>query len=273
MSNCNTCPSSGSCNKPQEDCGINNNPANHIKHVIGVMSGKGGVGKSSLSVLITKKLAALGYKVGILDADITGPSVPRLLHLNKERAMSDGDCLLPVETKEGIKVMSLNFLIEDETSPVVWRGPMIGGAIKQFWEEVLWGELDYLIIDMPPGTGDVPLTVGQSIPVSGMVIVSTKQDFVSMIVTKSVHMVEKLGIPILGVIENMSYIACPDCNKKITLFEGTDTTHTLDALNLDKLGELPMVSSINNLSNEQYSHHEDSLTLITPIVEKILAKL
>lgn len=272
MSNCSTCPSHGSCQKDQEQCGIQNNPLNHIKHVIGVMSGKGGVGKSSMSVMIAKELCRLGYKVGVLDADITGPSVPRLLHLENESTGTDGQNILPVISKEGIKVMSLNFLIDEETQPVVWRGPVIAGVIKQFWNEVLWGELDFLVIDMPPGTGDVPLTVGQSIPVSGMVMVSVPQDFISMIVAKSVNMVKKLNIPILGVIENMSYIACPDCNKKIKLFEGEATDTFLESLNLQLLGEVPMVRGVSNLSVTE-AYEDERQQLMEPIVAKILKQL
>lgn len=272
MSNCNSCPSKGACSKNQEQCGIENNPLNKINKVIGVMSGKGGVGKSSMSTLIAKELCRLGYKVGILDADITGPSIPRLMHLGNQKAGSDGQFILPVESKEGIKVVSLNLLIDEETQPVVWRGPVIAGVIKQFWNEVLWGELDYLVIDMPPGTGDVPLTVGQSIPVSGMVMVSVPQDFISMIVAKSVHMVQKLNIPILGVIENMSYITCPDCDKKIKLFEGDSNNQFLKDLNLDLLGDVPMVRGISNLSvNDNYETERQAI--IEPIVSKILAKL
>ncbi|MGL5676607.1 MAG: Mrp/NBP35 family ATP-binding protein [Cellulosilyticaceae bacterium] len=272
MSNCNTCPSHGSCSKDQAQCGIENNPHNNIKHVIGVMSGKGGVGKSSMSVMIAKELCRLGYKVGILDADITGPSVPRLLQLGSPMVETDGQNMIPPVSKEGIKVMSLNLLIDEETQPVVWRGPVIAGVIKQFWNEVIWGELDYLVIDMPPGTGDVPLTVGQAIPVSGMVMVSVPQDFISMIVAKSVHMVKKLNIPILGVIENMSYIACPDCDKKIKLYEGEDTQSFLASLDLELLGEIPMVRGISNLSVHE-AYEDERQAIMSPIVKRILEKL
>ena len=272
MGDCNSCPSHGTCGKKEEQCGIVNNPHNKIDKIIGVMSGKGGVGKSSMSVLIAKELRRLGYKVGILDADITGPSVPRLMHIGEERATADGQYIYPVETAEGIKVISLNLLVDEETQPVVWRGPVIAGAIKQFWEEVIWGELDYLVIDMPPGTGDVPLTVGQSIPVTGMVMVSVPQDFISMIVAKSVNMVKKLNIPILGVIENMSYITCPDCDKHIKLFEGDTSSSFLEELQLDLLGELPMTRGISNLSVTT-DYEDERQVLIAPIVSKILDKL
>lgn len=273
MSNCSTCPSSGSCKKPEDQCGVQNNPNNRIKYVIGVMSGKGGVGKSSIAVLVAKQLNALGYKVGVLDADITGPSIPRLLHVVDEKVGSIGNDIIPAETKEGIKVISINLMIEDETKPVAWRGPVIAGAIKQFWNEVLWGELDFLIIDMPPGTGDVPLTVGQSIPVSGMVMVSVPQDFISMIVAKSINMIKMMNVKILGVVENMSYIQCPDCDKKIQLFDGCDTHKFLEEMDIPLLGELPMVTSISNLANPNYTKEDDSLEQIKPIVENILKNL
>ena len=187
MSDCGSCPSKGECSKDKESCGIKNNPLNNIKKIIGVMSGKGGVGKSTVSALIAKNLAKQGYKVGVLDADITGPSIPRLLGVKDSRAMGAPDnCIYPVQNAEGIKVMSLNLLIDDENQPVIWRGAMISNVVKQFYTDVIWGELDYLLIDMPPGTGDVALTVMQSIPINGIVMVSVPQDMVSMIVKKVV---------------------------------------------------------------------------------------
>ena len=218
MSNCNGCPSKSSCSKESTSCNIENNPDNKIKKIIGVMSGKGGVGKSTISVLIAKQLRKKGYKVGIMDADITGPSIPRLLGIKNQRVQSSEELFFPVETNDGIKVISLNLLMEDENEPVIWRGPVIAGVVKQFYKDVLWGELDYLVIDMPPGTGDVALTVMQSIPINGLVMISLPQDMVSMIVAKAINMAKKMDINVLGVIENMSYILCPDCNKKINLF-------------------------------------------------------
>ena len=207
MSNCGSCPSKGECGKDQQSCGIENNPLNNIKKIIGVMSGKGGVGKSTVSALIARNLAKQGYKVGILDADITGPSIPRLLGVKDAKAMgAPNNCIYPVQSADGIKVMSLNLLLEDENQPVIWRGAMISNTVKQFYTDVIWGELDYLLIDMPPGTGDVALTVMQSIPISGIVMVSVPQDMVSMIVAKAVNMVRKLNIKIIGLVENMSYI-------------------------------------------------------------------
>ena len=214
MSNCSTCPSKGKCGKNEDSCGIKNNPKNKIKHVVGVMSGKGGVGKSSMSVLLAKELARQGFKVGIMDADITGPSIPRLMGLEKEKAYGTNDAIEPVIDKDGIKVMSLNFLMDDENQPVVWRGPIVGNAVRQFWSDVVWEELDYLLIDMPPGTGDVALTVLQNIPVNGVVMVSTPQPMVSMIVSKAINMCKQVKVPVLGIIENMSFVECPDCGKR-----------------------------------------------------------
>ncbi|OXX84055.1 sodium:proton antiporter [Paraclostridium benzoelyticum] len=274
MSTCNTCPSNNGCTKDKENCGVKNNPLNNVKKVIGVMSGKGGVGKSSISAIIAKQLNQLGYKVGVLDADITGPSIPRLLGVSEKKATMAEDMILPVSTNQDIKVMSLNFLTENEADPVIWRGPMISGVVEQFWKDVLWGELDYLVIDMPPGTGDVALTVMNSIPISGVVMVSVPQNLVSMIVSKAVNMARKMDINILGVIENMSYITCPDCDKKIKLFNGENTDKFLEEMNLKLLAELPMINGINNLSDGNTEDEENNLKLVfEPIVKKIIRDL
>ncbi len=251
MTDCNSCPSKNSCNiEEQNTCGIKNNPNNQVKNIIGVMSGKGGVGKSTVSAMIAEELNKKGFKVGIMDADITGPSIPRLLNISHKKATANELGIIPVITSNGIKVMSLNLLMEDEDQPVIWRGPLIAGVVEQFWTDVQWGDLDYLIIDMPPGTGDVALTVMQSIPISGLVMVSVPQDLVSMIVSKSINMAKKLNIPILGVVENMSYVKCPDCGKKIRIFESENTTKFLKENNLELLGELPMSKNIANVSVE-----------------------
>ena len=274
MSNCNSCPSSSSCSKDQSSCSVENNPLNKINKIIGVMSGKGGVGKSTVSALIAKNLRKQGYKVGVLDADITGPSIPRLLGVDKQRARASEQFIYPAITVDGIKVMSLNLLIEDEEQPVIWRGAMISNVVKQFYTDVLWEELDYLIIDMPPGTGDVALTVMQSIPINGIVMVTIPQDMVSMIVTKAVHMVEKLNIDVIGVIENMSYIKCPDCGKKIQLFNGQDNRKFIDDMNLNLLGQLPMNSGIGNVSIGVYNDGDEEVEgLFNPIVINMLKSL
>lgn len=270
MSSCNTCPTNDSCSKDKSECMIENNPMNAIKNVIGVMSGKGGVGKSTVSVLIAKELKKQGYKVGIMDADITGPSIPHLLGVNEKKPSVVEQYMYPVKTDDEIKVMSLNLLIEDENQPVIWRGPIVSGVVKQFWIDVLWEDLDYLIIDMPPGTGDVALTVMQSIPINGLVMVSIPQDLVSMIVSKAVNMAKTMNIEVLGVVENMSYIKCPDCNKKIKLYDGEKTEDFLKSLNLKLLGELPMTSSISNVLDTPYENIEP---LFNPIVENVITAL
>ena len=274
MSDCSTCPSNGKCGENKEKCMIENNPLNKVKKIIGVMSGKGGVGKSSISVIVAKQLKALGYSVGILDADITGPSVPRLLGVENKKVMMAENAMYPVKTSDGIKVMSINLLMENEEDPVLWRGPIISQMVKQFWTDVLWEELDYLVIDMPPGTGDVALTVMQSIPIDGVVMVSVPQDLVSMIVSKAVNMVKKMDINLLGVIENMSYITCDKCGDKMKLFNGDNTEKFLKDMNLKLLGELPMLNSINNLGQYDNAHIDESLELIfDPIVKNIISEL
>lgn len=274
MSDCNSCSSKDGCSKDKGNCMIENNPLNNVKKVIGVMSGKGGVGKSSISVIIAKYLNQLGYSVGVLDADITGPSIPRLLGVENKKITMSEEMMHPVRTSEGIKVVSLNLLVENEEDPVLWRGPIISGMVKQFWTDVLWEELDYLVIDMPPGTGDVALTVMQSIPINGIVMVSVPQDLVSMIVSKAVNMARKMDINILGVIENMSYITCPKCDDKIKLFNGENTDKFLEDMNLKLLGELPMLSSIGNLAQNKDEDINKSLELIfEPIINNIINEL
>lgn len=273
MAECGTCPSNEGCSKDKESCMIENNPLNHVKKIIGVMSGKGGVGKSSISVLIAKQLNQLGHSVGVLDADITGPSVPRLLGLKGKKAAGTDAMILPVETADGIKVMSLNFLTDKEDDPVIWRGPMISGVVKQFWTDVLWEDLDYLVIDMPPGTGDVALTIMQSVPINGIVMVSLPQDLVSMIVSKAVNMARKMNINVLGVIENMSYITCPDCGKKIKLFNGESTDQFLKNMDLKLLGELPMLESISSLAHGNESLDRSLYQIFNPITANIIKNL
>lgn len=270
MSNCNSCPSNDSCTKDKVECMVENNPMNSVKNIIGVMSGKGGVGKSTISVLIAKQLKQQGYKVGILDADITGPSIPRLLGIKDKKAEYVEPYILPVETQDGIKVISLNLMIEDENQPVIWRGPLLAGTVKQFWTDVIWDTLDYLIIDLPPGTGDVSLTAMQSIPITGLVIVSIPQDLVSMIVSKAVNMARKMDTKVLGVVENMSYITCPDCKKKIDIFDKGSIDEFLKEMDLNLLGELPMISSISSLPDSDYKEIQP---YIKPIVENILKQL
>ena len=215
------------------------NPLSSVKHVIGVVSGKGGVGKSIVTSMLAVLMQRRGYKTAILDADITGPSIPRNFGI-KERAMSNGEYLLPVQSKTGIDIMSVNLLLEDETRPVVWRGPVIAGTVKQFWTDCVWNDVDYMFVDMPPGTGDVPLTVFQSLPIDGIVVVTTPQDLVSMIVEKATKMAQMMNIPIIGIVENMSYIICPECGKKIHIFGEEKLNKVASKYGYELLGNLPM---------------------------------
>lgn len=251
MSGCShDCSSCGeNCSSRQKDKSDFLKPMNKysdIKKVIGVVSGKGGVGKSLVSCLLASKCAKAGLKVGILDADITGPSVPKSFGIT-ERAMQDDECLLPAVTSDGIKLMSINLLLENVNSPVVWRGPVISGVIEQFWSDVRWGELDYLFVDMPPGTGDVALTVFQSLPIDGIVIVSTPQDLVKMIVNKAYNMAKMMNVPVLGLVENMSYYICPNCNQKINIFGESKIEETAAELGVPVLAKLPINPEINKL--------------------------
>ena len=276
MSNCNTCPSKGKCGKKEEACGIVNNPKNHIQHVIAVMSGKGGVGKSSCTVLTAKELRKRGFSVGIMDADITGPSIPRLMNVVHEKAYGTNDAIEPVIDKDGIKLMSLNFLMEDENQPVIWRGPIVGNAVKQFWTDVVWGDLDYLLIDMPPGTGDVALTIMQSMPVNSVIMVSTPQPMVSMIVSKAINMCKQMNIPICGVIENMSYVLCPDCGKQIKIYQNSDTPEFLKQNQLPLLCELPMMESVAMIhKDDDFDEAKQAVIdqLMKPCVDQIIASM
>ncbi len=233
--NCESC--SANCSSREQQSLIEApNKMSRIGKVIGVVSGKGGVGKSMVTSLLGVNMQRMGYKTAILDADITGPSIPKIFGL-KEKALANEFGILPVKTKTGIDVMSINLLLENDTDPVVWRGPVIGGTVKQFWTDVIW-DTDYMFIDMPPGTGDVPLTVFQSIPVDGIVIVTSPQELVSMIVEKAVKMAKMMNIPIIGIVENMSYFECPDCNKKHKIF---GDSHIDD---IAKTYDIPTVSTL-----------------------------
>lgn len=209
-----------------------------IKHVIGVVSGKGGVGKSLVTGILATELARRGAKVGILDADVTGPSIPKMFGLAGAHAYAQDNLLVPQESRGGIKIMSANLVLEHETDPVLWRGPVVAGAIKQFWGQTAWGELDFLLVDMPPGTSDVALTVFQSLPVEGVVIVSSPQDLVQMVVGKAVNMANMMGVPVLGLVENMAYVTCPDCGKKIYPYGPSRLEETARAFGLVELGQL-----------------------------------
>lgn len=216
------------------------NNLSETKRVIAVLSGKGGVGKSLVTGSLAIELQRGGNKVGVLDADITGPSIPKMFGMSGRHAHGIGNLLLPEISDHGVKVMSSNLLLQNETDPVLWRGPVIAGAIRQFWSETSWGPLDYLLVDMPPGTADVALTVFQSLPVDGIVIVTSPQDLVSMIVAKAVNMAEKMNIPVLGIVENMSYATCPDCGKKIEVFGHSKLDEVAEQYGLKVLGRLPI---------------------------------
>ena len=233
--NCSTC--SEKCGK--EDLRVPCGDYSNIKKVIGIVSGKGGVGKSLVTSMLASSMQAKGYSCGILDADITGPSIPKAFGI-KGRAKGDDIGLLPAESSTGIKIMSVNLLLENTDDPVVWRGPVISGVVRQFWQEVVWGDIDYLFVDMPPGTGDVPLTVFQSLPIDGIIIVTSPQDLVTMIVRKAYNMAKLMDIPVLGIIENMSYISCPDCGKVIYPFGKSNIEKVAADMNIPVLAQLPI---------------------------------
>jgi len=235
---CSTCSSNCSSRKP-ESLIKPQNEASNVKKVIGVVSGKGGVGKSLVTSMLSVLFQRREYKTAILDADITGPSIPKTFKL-KDRIMGDDKGMIPAVTTTGIKVMSINLLLPDETSPVVWRGPVIAGTVTQFWTDTQWNDVDYMFVDMPPGTGDVPLTVFQSLPLDGIIIVTSPQELVSMIVEKAVKMAELMNIPVLGIVENYSYIECPDCGKQIKVFGESHIDEVAKEHGLDVLAKMPM---------------------------------
>lgn len=237
----------GSCGEKCEkrDFHVDLHKGASVKKVIGIVSGKGGVGKSLVTTLLACKVNKDGFKSAILDADITGPSIPESFGLNDARAETvDGEeALNPVVTDSGIQLMSMNFLLQNETDPVIWRGPVIAGAVKQFWTDVIWHDVDFMFVDMPPGTGDVPLTVYQSLPLDGIIVVSSPQQLVRVIVEKAVNMANMMNIPILGIVENMSYVKCPDCGKEITVFGKSNINKIAESFNLPVLARLPMEES------------------------------
>lgn len=218
------------------------NPASSVKKVIGVVSGKGGVGKSLVTSMMAVSMNRKGKKTAVLDADITGPSIPMAFGLPNDGVMTspDGKLMLPARSMEGVEIMSANLLLDKDTDPVIWRGPVIAGAVKQFWSETLWQDIDYMFVDMPPGTGDVPLTVFQSLPVDGIIIVTSPQELVSMIVAKAVNMAKKMDIPIVGIVENMSYLECPDCGKRISVFGEGHVEEVAKEHGIQVLAQIPI---------------------------------
>jgi len=251
----------GKMNQPEKK-----DQPNRIKHLIGVMSGKGGVGKSSVTYLTALALKKKGFKVGILDADITGASIPRIMHLPEYEMKVCGDFICPVETEEGLKVMSISFLIDNEEQPVIWRGPLLSKAIQQFRGEVLWGELDFLVIDMPPGTSDVAITVMQSFALSGFVFVTTPQDLVSVVVARSMQMAERMKVPVLGLVENMSYFICPHCGQKTSFFGQDETEKLARKFGTELLVRIPTALEFGRMPSR-------GLDTSSPLVSEVLEML
>lgn len=241
--NCSSCGSDCSSRK-SESMLAPLNQLSKVKKVIGVVSGKGGVGKSTVTSLLASLTAKKGKKVAILDADITGPSIPKAFGLTEKAYGTEDNLLLPVKSKGGIQIMSVNLVLEDETKPVIWRGPILAGVVKQFWSETVWQDVDYMYVDMPPGTGDVPLTVFQSIPLDGIVIVTTPQDLVSMIVEKAVNMAKLMNVPVLALAENMSYYACPHCGEKLYPFGKSKLEEEAKKIGVDLIARMPIDPSI-----------------------------
>ena len=236
------------CSQSRESMLAPANKTSKIGKVIAVMSGKGGVGKSMITSSLAVELTKKGYKVGILDSDITGPSIPKMFGLEQVTEGTE-EGIFPSVTAGNIKVMSVNLLLEDTEEPVIWRGPVIAGVVKQFWSDVFWGELDYLLVDMPPGTGDVPLTVFQSLPVDGVIVVTSPQDLVRMIVKKAYNMAVKMDIPVIGMVENYSYLECPDCGRKLNIFGESKIDEVAEELKIPVLGKLPVVSGFAELAD------------------------
>ena len=262
--NCASC--SSNCSSRKESFIEPTGEFNNIKHVVAVVSGKGGVGKSMVTSLLATLMSKRGYKVGILDADITGPSIPKSFGI-MGNAMQNELGILPAVSKNGIKIMSVNMLLKENDAPVVWRGPVIAGAVKQFWQDVVWGDLDYLFIDCPPGTGDVPLTVFQTIPLDGIVMVTSPQDLVSLIVKKAYNMAQMMNINILGLVENMSYVKCPDCGKEFSVFGG-GSDDIAKELGIDLLGKMPIDISLTQMVDNGCIEHFNENYL-----DKAVAKL
>lgn len=233
---CNSCKST--CSK--KDFLAPMNAHSHVKKVIGVVSGKGGVGKSSVTSLLALAKQREGYKIAILDGDITGPSIGRIFGVENKQVLSNGKEFTPVESSQGIKIMSTNLLLESNDTPVIWRGPVLAGMIKQFWSDVMWGDVDYMFVDMPPGTGDVPLTVFQSLPVDGIIVVTSPQELVSMIVGKAVKMAEMMDVSVLGIVENMSYFECPDCKSRHSIFGESHIDEVAAKYGIKNIARMPI---------------------------------
>ena len=266
-SDCAGCAHADSCSSKPQDFRKPVNAHSHINKVIAVVSGKGGVGKSMVTASLARLMREQGFSVGILDADITGPSIPKMYGIH-ETAKGTEDGIFPSEAKDGTKIMSVNLLLEHESDPVIWRGPIIAHVVTQFWTDVIWGELDYLFVDMPPGTGDVPLTVFQSLPVDGVVIVTSPQDLVQMIVKKAYNMARQMNIPVLGVVENYSYLICPDCGRKISVFGESHIDEAAKELDLPVLGKMPIDAGLSE-AVEQEKFYQVSNEYLAVAVNKL----
>ena len=254
---CAGCAHARTCESKKVDMKVAPNEYTHVKKVIGVISGKGGVGKSMVTASLARLMRSKGFSVGILDADITGPSIPKMYGVH-EHAVGTEQGMFPCIAKDETRIMSVNLLLDSEDTPVIWRGPIIAGVVKQFWEEVLWGDLDYLFVDMPPGTGDVPLTVFQSLPLDGVVNVTSPQDLVQMIVKKAYHMAEAMNIPVLGIVENYSYLACPDCGKKINVFGESRIDEIAKDLGIKVLGKMPIDPALAEMVEAEKFYEVDN---------------
>ena len=243
------------------------NAYSNVRHVIGVVSGKGGVGKSMITASLANQMAKRGFRVGILDADITGPSIPKMYGI-KGPASADSNGILPMLAENDIKIMSINLLLPNEEEPVIWRGPVVSNMVKQFWSDVIWGELDYLFVDMPPGTGDVPLTVFQSLPIQGIFIVTSPQELVKMIVAKAHKMAQMMNIPVLGVVENYSYLQCPDCGKKISVFGESHVEEAAAQFSIPVVGKVPIDPAYAAAADAGAFHTVDN-TFVEAALEKL----
>lgn len=256
-SDCASCAQGATCGKKPVDLHEPANPYSHVNKVIAVVSGKGGVGKSMVTASLACMMREQGFSVGIMDADITGPSIPKMYGIHESAKGSDAG-MFPCEAKDGTRIMSVNLLLEHEEDPVIWRGPVIAGVVKQFWTDVMWGDLDYLFIDMPPGTGDVPLTVFQSLPVDGVVIVTSPQDLVRMIVKKAYNMADAMNIPVLGIVENYSYLKCPDCGKKISVFGESHIDEIAEELGVPVIGKMPIDPALAEAVESEKFYESDN---------------
>ena len=264
---CNTCSSDCGGSGEKQSLKVELNKDSTVKKVIAVVSGKGGVGKSTVTAMLAAAMNREGFATAVLDADITGPSIPKMFGLH-ERACGNENGIIPAVTEMGIKVMSVNLLLENDTDPVVWRGPVISGTVNQFWSDVIWGDVEYMFVDMPPGTGDVALTVFQSLPVDGIVIVTSPQELVSMIVEKAVNMAEMMNIPILGIVENMSFFRCPECGREHKIFGDSHVDDIANKIGAPVLAKLPIDTEFAKLADEGRSE-----LFVCPEIDEAVSKI